>query len=58
MRSYNIVSITIQKKIMKPSNKTTLPPSDKKGEIVLYQADDNSVSSILEYTAADVMNDI
>lgn len=43
---------------MKPSNKTTLPPSDKKGEIVLYQADDNSVSSILEYTAADVMNDI
>jgi len=26
---------------MKPNNKTTLPPSDKKGEIVLYQPDES-----------------
>lgn len=39
---------------MESKNKSTLLPKGEKGEIVLYQPDEKSVSSIWEYTAADV----
>ena len=39
---------------MEPKNKNSLPSTSEKGEIVLYQPYEKSVSSIWEYTAADV----